>query len=131
MNHFENEEAVLNLLQEVLEFTIDPKMFSQLSCDVKSAFGLYMVRIEREMYGEQLLESVPVEFTFKQPKTWWQHFKQEKFSAWLLRKYPVQYKIQTETKIVELDRRFVFPQAYREGHPILGKFIIRDFYRVP
>ena len=130
MADFKNEEAVLNLVKEVMEFSVNPREFSALSFDVKQVFGQYMVRIQREMYGEKVQKSVTVEFSFKQPATWWQHFKQTNFPAWLLRKFPVQYSFQTEKKTVEFDRTFVFPEAYREGHPVLGKFIIRDFHRI-
>lgn len=36
--------------------------------------------------------------TFKYPSSWWQQFKMQKFPAWLLKKYPVQYK-KTSQKI--------------------------------
>ena len=130
MADFKNEETVLNLVKEVTEFYVNPRDFAALSFDVRQAFGQYVVRIQREMYGEKVQKSVMVEFLAKQPKTWWQHFKQENFPAWLLRKFPVQYSFQTEKKTVEFDRTFVFPEAYREGHPVLGKFIIRDFHRI-
>ncbi len=130
MAYFKNEETVLNLVKEVAEFYVNPSDFAALSFDVRQAFGQYLVIFQREMYGEKVQKCVTVEFSAKQPKTWWQHFKQENFPAWLLRKFPVQYSFQTEKKTVEFDRTFVFPEAYREGHPVLGKFIIRDFHRI-
>lgn len=130
MGDFKSEETVLNLVKEVMEFSVNPQEFAALSFDVRQAFGQYMVRIQREMFGEKVQKTITVEFTFRQPKTWWQHFKQEHFPAWLLRRFPVEYSFQTEKKTVEFDRTFVFPNAYKENHPILGKFIIRDFHQI-
>ena len=128
MAAFKSEETVLNLIKEVMEFSLNPREFAALSFNVREAFGHYVVQIKREMYGERIQKTVTVEFVFKQPATWWQHFKQDNLPAWLLLKFPVQYSLHGEKKTVEFDRAFIFPEAYREGHPVLGKFIIHDYH---
>ena len=130
LSDFKSDETVLNLVKEVFEFSVNPHEFASMAFDVRQAFGQYMVRIQREMFGDKVKKDVMVIFTIKHPKTWWQHFKQDNFPAWLLRRFPVQYAIHTENKTVEFDRTFVFPNAYREGHSVLGKFIIRDYHRI-
>ncbi len=127
---FRTEETVLSLVKEVMEFSVDPREFANLSFDVRHEFGRYMARIQREMFGEKIEKDVTVTFTFKQPATWWQHFKQENLPAWLLRRFPVKYVSETQKRTIEFDRTFIFPNAYRDGHAVLGKFIIRDYHRI-
>lgn len=129
-NPFRDKEAVLNMVKEVFEFEVNPRDFHQMSFDVRQAFGKYVVYVMRKAFGEKIQQEVPVVFSYKVPNGWWQHFKQENFPAWLLRRYPVKYEFFTETKTVQFDRTFVFPEAYQEGHDILGKFIIRDYHRI-
>lgn len=129
-NPFQSTETTLKLIKEVFEFSINPRDFMGLSFDVRDALGRYTARIMQKMYGDQIQKEVPVTFYCKVPAGWWQHFKQENFPAWLLRKYPVKYVTFSDTKVVEINRKYLFPDAYIEGHPILGKFLIRDDHRV-
>ena len=87
-NDFISEETLFNLVKEVMEFTVNPSEFAA---------------------GEK--KYITVVLTKTQPATWWQHFKQENFPAWALRAFPVKYTFQTETRTVEFDRTFVFPEA--------------------
>lgn len=128
MSYYKSTEVVLSPLQEALEFVLNPREFESLSISVRDEYGKYAVEIKRRMFGERIQKSITVDFAFKKPKTWWQHFKQENFPSWLLRRYPVEYSFQTEKKTVEFDRAFIFPEAYREGHPVLGNFIIHDYH---
>lgn len=128
---FESKETVLNLVKEVFEFTISPHEFASFSFNVRHEFAQYLIQIQREMFGEKVQKEVVVKTEQSFPKTWWQHFKQENFPAWLLRKFPVKYQVHTVSKTVQFDRTFIFPDAYKEGHTILGKFIIRDYHRIP
>ena len=59
-----------------------------------------VLRVIQEVYGEHLgtLE-------VKWPATWWQHFKQDVFPAWLLRRFPVRYAVERH------DARLLYPQV--------------------
>jgi len=130
MNDKINTETVLHLVKEVFEASLSPREFASMSFDVKEHLGQYVLRIQREMLGEKVQKDVTVLFAYKTPKTWWDHFKQENFPAWMLRRFPVKYVLHTEQQKIRFDRTFVFPNAYQEGHHTLGKFIIRDHHRI-
>lgn len=126
IEEFKSEEKVLRLLKEVIQTQISPRDFAALNFDVRAAFEQYTISIMRHFYGEQREDTVTVKCVFKKPKTWWQHFKESNFPAWLLKKYPVSYSYETKEKTVSLDRTWIFPNAYIEGHPVLGKMYIHD-----
>lgn len=131
MDELKNKEYVLQKITEAMQMRINPQDFAQLSFSISSLmYGRYALYIQREMYGEKIQKEVEVEVSFSYPKTWWQHFKKENFPNWLLKKYPVEYAYETKTETVLLDRTFVFPNAYKQGHDILGEFIIRDYHTV-
>lgn len=130
MADFKSKEAVLEMVKEVFEFEVNPREFYRMDFRVREVFHKYVVSVQRKMFGEKIQQEVPVVFSYKVPKGWWQHFKQENFPAWLLRHYPVKYEFFMETKTVQFDRTFVFPEVYQEGCGVLGKFIIRDFHQI-
>jgi hypothetical protein len=131
MDELKDKAYVLNKITHAMEIRINPQDFAQLSFAIGDRhFGQYAIYIEREMFGERVQKEVDVDVSFSYPKTWWQHFKKENFPNWLLKKYPVQYAYETKTETVLFDRNFVFPNAYKQGHDVLGRFIIRDFHEV-
>lgn len=81
-----------------------------------------LFNVRKTFFGEKKHVSTMVSFEF--PKTWWDHFKMVNFPKWILKKYPVKYE--TRRKEVYFDRYFEFPEAYRQGHQILGKIKILD-----
>lgn len=129
-NEFKSKEAVLHLLKQFIEFNISKRDFDSSKIEVRESFGNYVATISRQFYGEQRQDEIPVSFVSKRPATWWEHFKESNFSKWLLKKYPVKYKTETHEKIVYLDRTWVFPDAYIEGHPHLQRFYFKDNHSI-
>jgi hypothetical protein len=52
-----------------------------------------------------------VDFTWKVPRSWFQHLKQEIFPSYLLKKSPVKYDSHTEAKVITFTRMAEYPKA--------------------
>jgi len=71
----------------------------------REMFGGLAFRVERSSFGEHKREDVEVQFEF--PSSWWQHFKQQHFPKWLLKRFPVVMK--KHRGKYRVDARFYFP----------------------
>lgn len=125
-----SEEKTLHLLTTAIEIKIHPQDFERLNFDAKIHIDGLAIKIVKKLYGERRTESVPVTFQFKKPSTWWQHFKEANFPNWLLEKFPVKYTIETQQRVVELDRTWEFPNAYVPESKILNKYVVHDSHMV-
>lgn len=124
------QEKVLHRLRMAIQTKISPQDFERLNFDSQLAYDGIAVKIIKELYGERRTESVPVIFQFKKPSTWWQHFKEANFPKWLLEKFPVKYTIETQQRVVALDRTWEFPNAYVPESKILNKYVVHDSHMV-
>lgn len=129
MNHNENIPGSFTLekLTEFLNLELRPEELAQLRFDIDHRSDLYRhltLRIKREFFGERRQEEVEVDF--KAPTTWWDHFKQDKFPAFLLKRFPVKYK--TTTNRVILNRTWYFPNV--PVTDMTKQFLVRDFHQI-
>lgn len=126
-----NSEVILEKFKEVLELNLDKRLFESLTrVEAREVLSQLAIEIQREFFAERKQTGIDVYFHFEKPATWWDFFKISNFPAWLLRRFPAKMVTVTQLKNVEFDRKFEFPEAYRPGHDILGKFVIRDYHRV-
>lgn len=106
----QNEITLTYLKQYIATFLTDfPQMSHSLEIvvrDVAERMGKELVAMVN--LPEEHLKTVEDYATFQTPKTWFQHFKNDHFPLWLLRKFPVKYH---EEKIkVVLKVGAVYPQ---------------------
>lgn len=125
MTHTEREFQ-LEEFKEVFSSRIGPDKMHQLQFRTYEVYGEMVLEIQKKFWGEKRQKEIYVKF--QKPSSWWQHFKQECFPKFLLRRYPV--KMQTITKEINIDRTYEFPDAYVEGNRNLGRFFVRDYYDV-
>lgn len=68
----------------------------------EEAFGYARAQMIHMVYGEHVGEYV---YATTHPATWWDHFKQDVFPEFLLKRYPAQYT----TDSVRLDIKAMYP----------------------
>jgi len=114
----------VNLLRltEVMRINLPPYLLDQLKIKPEEIYRDIVLHIEREFVGERRQDYIPV--SFKSPLNWWNHLKLEKFPDFFLKYFPVKWK--EETKRVEVNRLFEFPDAYIPQDRQLGRFFVRD-----
>jgi hypothetical protein len=74
--------------------------------------GQVVCQLLHSVYGQKR----PFDFDYTYPATWWEHFKQDCFPKWLLRRYPPKMK----TKRISYDAYALFPEI-----PVTDNSIIR------
>lgn len=90
----------LEIFKYNLQQKIDKKLLHNYKLDiVEDTVADYIItKIKIQLLGERLK---PIQF----PKNWWEMFKQQYFSKFLLKKFPVKYKIYNFTDI-----RLIYPE---------------------
>lgn len=85
-------------------------------------------RLEAEVMTEKLEDRTQTT-TFEVPKSWWQHFKQEWFPGWLLKRFPV--KFESYFKTVIFKHYATYPQLPLVFRPDeVGRIVYKDFVTV-
>jgi len=72
---------------------------------------------------EETLVDTEQTVIFKHPASWWEHFKQEKFPQWLLKRFPARQKC--EIKTLHFERTAIYPEAPVMGKPY-QKYVIKE-----
>lgn len=71
-------------------------------------------------------DSYPVTFSYKAPKTAWQHLKLERAPKWFTDKYPVEYAHKSLKRTVKITRKATYPMADIVVPKNMGKVVIKD-----
>lgn len=100
------------LIEHIKQFQDFPKVL------LAEVFGGLLIQLTQELNTIEVKQPKVI----SAPKTWWDHFKQDKFPKWLLKRFPAKYEnIEVLDKYAAMD--IVFPKNSDE-HYILLK---RDF----
>lgn len=79
---------------------------------------------DRLVYSDCLRdETVTVVAEIEIPSSWWQHFKQDTFPAWLLRRFPVKTKKITRSNSKTFKAMALFPDFVPSYPGDLGKVV--------
>lgn len=62
-----------------------------------------IAQVNKYVWSEHLESPIAI---VQIPSTWWQHFKQDKFPTWLIKKFPVKY----DQERIEFERRVIYPR---------------------
>ena len=119
------ETIELEKLKQQMEIHLGNDFARQLRFNLYDS-GPYQdiaLRIERQMFGEKRVDEF--ENHFRYPASWWQHFKEECFPKFLLRKFPTVWK--THTQKTNLNTFYEFPKAYRADVRELSNFITHSY----
>ena len=74
--------------------------------------GGMLYQIKTYILAEEIdHRSKEVRFSVRLPSSWWQHFKYDKFPAWLLHKFPVKYEEYYQVKTVTFRKYATYPKA--------------------
>lgn len=91
----------------------------------KSAINALVFQLRAEVMAEKLEERTQM-VTFEVPKSWWQHFKQEHFPKWLLKKFPV--KLESYTRFMTFEHYATYPELPLVfSKDKIGKIVYKDF----
>lgn len=123
----EFKSYLLERLEYVLETKFDSELANGLSSEVfDSQLYSVLLKLKKHIYGESIREEVKIKMAYQIPNGFWQHFKQDYFTQFLLERFPVKYKIFTETRVLYFKRDFIFPKAYSPDIDQLSKYVIKD-----
>ena len=120
---------------EALQFRVDylAPILEDISCKIKldDILREKIFELRRKVWAECLqTESKTVTHEFFSPRTWWQHFKKEKFPKWLLKKYPVDFEKEVQRKKVTFRRYAKFPSFNYKSDKRFEKFVIEEFMEI-
>lgn len=102
-----------SVLLEKLQFNVSQMVpghtlaTTKLDIIKNNTINALVFQLRAEVMAEKLEDRTQM-ITFKVPKSWWQHFKQEKFPKWLLRKFPV--KLSLCVKFVTFKHYATYPE---------------------
>lgn len=106
-------EEQLDRIRTYFEIKLDEHEFRQIKhilIEEEVWTNGLVLRVQREFFGKQINDQKTVEFTAVFPTTWWQHFKQDYFPNWLLKRFPVKKKVLKESQTVFFTRMMEFPE---------------------
>lgn len=88
------------------------------------------IEMERLVYSDCLRdETVTVVAEVEIPSSWWQHFKQDAFPAWLLRRFPVKTTKITKTNSKLFRAMALFPDFCPQYPEDIGKPVFHVIQR--
>ncbi|MFK5882923.1 MAG: hypothetical protein QM489_01130 [Candidatus Izemoplasma sp.] len=105
------ETIQLKVRQELSEVALKDKRFN-LEVLVNDLVGT----ITLELTTLFSCETIPTP-SFKYPKDWWNHFKQDKMPKWFIKKFPIEYICK------DIDLKYVYeafnPSSLKDGSTVL------------
>lgn len=93
----EVESAILSRFQFASGIKISRSVVDNMKLSVQfdAAIDQWILEIESFVWGENL-QTEPIRVDIHTPKTWWQFFKATHFPRFLLKMFPIEYKVITQ-----------------------------------
>ena len=109
MTKHEFSQIVLQKIQVGMTRLMDKRLIEDASFDVVQwTEDLFEVSLRGYLYGEHI-STLEVAY----PATWWNHFKQDNFPKWLLKRHPVEKTVvvvEAKALYVELHNKISLPR---------------------
>lgn len=67
-----------------------------------------VIRTNFIVFGQQGPDET-ISFEIRYPATWWQHFRQRWFPQWIIRHWPLKFKVESQT--VQLSKYVFYPKV--------------------
>jgi hypothetical protein len=108
------KEIVLNKIKFALQEELSPSVLKSLKLEEAKMTDLisesFVWRLTGFVLAEQINRTKTVEFKYKLTKNWWEMFKEQYFTKWLLNKFPVKYKEIDKVVYVDINDKFIYPK---------------------
>lgn len=89
----------------------------------KDGIGSMRLELSDYVWAEKFQDTEYLaSFEIKYPATWWQHFKQQYFPPWLLKKFPIQEKAAFQIRTINFQRLALYPKFRRAS----TEFVIHE-----